>query len=58
MKDFLQENWFKVVMIILAVWFLTILSGITLSDSFSIDVCLKEASEYSGLSGKMPQICW
>jgi len=57
MKNFLQGNWFKVIMIILAVWFLTILSGITLSDSFSVDVCLKEASGYNGLP-KLHQICW
>jgi uncharacterized membrane protein len=55
MKNFLIENWFKIIVIILVVWFLVILSGLTFSDSFSIDVCLKEAS---GLPPIVSQKCW
>ena len=42
--DWLKENWYRVALIALAVWFLVILSNISFSDSFSIDVCLKEVS--------------
>lgn len=51
---FLKENWFKIAVIILVVWFLVILSGLTFSDSFSVDVCLKEASGLPTLGQK----CW
>jgi len=55
MKNFLKENWFKFVVVILIIWFLTILSNITFNDSFSLDVCLKEAS---GLPPIVSQRCW
>ena len=55
MKDFLKENWFKFAVIALVVWFLIILSGLTFSDNFSIDVCLEEAS---GLPPVVPKHCW
>jgi len=43
MKNFLQENWFKVAVLILTVWFLLILSGVIFPDSFEIEVCHKSA---------------
>jgi uncharacterized membrane protein len=55
MKNFVKENWFKITTIILIVWFLVIISNITFSDSFSVDVCLKEAST---LPSAVPLRCW
>ena len=54
-KNWLKENWFKILIIILIVWFLIILSGITFNDSFSVDVCLKEAKDF--IHGR-PERCW
>ena len=42
--NWVKENWFKLALIILAVWILVIASNIFFGDSFSIEVCLKEAS--------------
>jgi hypothetical protein len=55
MKNFIKNNWFKIVIIILIAWFLLILSRISFSDHFSIDVCLKEASGLPSFSTKR---CW
>jgi len=55
MKNFFQENWFKVAVLILTVWFLLILSGVIFPDSFEIEVCNKDAS---GLPPIVPKRCW
>jgi len=52
--NWLKENWFKVAVILLGVWFLPILSSIGLSNHFSIDVCLQQASGLPAL----PKDCW
>lgn len=49
MKTFIKENWFKIIAIILVVWFLTIFSKTT------FNVCIKEAS---GLPPIVSQRCW
>ena len=53
MRGFLQENWFKVALIVLVVWFLIALSSIAFGRVL-IEVCLKEAS------GGLPNVqrCW
>lgn len=53
MENFIKENWFKIALVILIIWFLLILTNITFSNHFSIDVCLKEASINPSL-----QRCW
>lgn len=55
MKNFAKENWFKLVVVALIVWFLIILSGLTFSDNFSVEVCLKQASNIPSL---VSQRCW
>jgi len=55
MKNFLQENWFKVAVLILTAWFLLILSGVIFPDSFEIEVCHKSAT---GLPTLPPERCW